>query len=177
MRGERRGAMREPIQVNYVPDGDDWSVTVNGRGQQLTGTAVGLIAARDRADQLVEKVAPNEEYRTVVHLLNGDAVDFTTAYLTARLSRTTEPEPAPKAAATTEDPPAKPAADGEQAAAEPKTKPAEPKPKAAKVAEPKAKAAAAAPAPKPKPRPAPAKEPEKKEPAAAELNGAASPPA
>ena len=82
--------MGDPIEVNYIPDGDDWTVTAKGRGQTLTGRAPGLIAARDRADQLVEKLAPDEEHRTVVHLLNGDAVDFTTAYLTARLAK---PEP------------------------------------------------------------------------------------
>jgi len=82
--------MREPIEVNYVPDGDDWLVTAVGRGQTLTGKAPGLIAARDRADQLVEKLAPEEEHRTVVHLLNGDALAFTSAYLSARLAKPTE---------------------------------------------------------------------------------------
>jgi outer membrane biosynthesis protein TonB len=84
--------MADPIQVNYTPDGDDWTVAVKGRGQTLTGTAVGLIAARDRADQLVEKLTQEETHKTVVHLLNGDAVEFTTAYLTARLAKT-EPTP------------------------------------------------------------------------------------
>ena len=32
---ERGGAMPDPIEVNYVPDGDDWQVTVTGRGQLL----------------------------------------------------------------------------------------------------------------------------------------------
>lgn len=82
--------MRDPIEVNYVPDGDDWLVTAVGRGQKLTGKAPGLIAARDRADQLVEKLAPEEEHRTVVHLLNGDALAFTSAYLSARLARPME---------------------------------------------------------------------------------------
>jgi hypothetical protein len=84
--------MADPIEVNYTPDGDDWTVTAKGRGQTLTGTAVGLIAARDRADQLVAELAPEETHKTVVHLLNGDAVEFTTAYLTARLAKT-EPTP------------------------------------------------------------------------------------
>ncbi|MFI7675633.1 hypothetical protein [Actinophytocola sp. NPDC049390] len=84
--------MADPIEVNYTPDGDDWAVAVKGRGQTLTARAPGLIAARDRADQLVEKIAPDEPgHKTVVHLLNGDAVEFTTAYLTARLAKT-EPE-------------------------------------------------------------------------------------
>lgn len=82
--------MREPIEVNYEPAGEDWQVTVTGRGQTMRGKATGLIAARDRADQLVEKVAPDEEHRTVVHLLNGDALAFTSAYLSARLAKPTE---------------------------------------------------------------------------------------
>ncbi len=85
--------MAEPIEANYVPDGDDWTITVSGRGKQLTGSAPGIIAARDRTDQLVEELAPNEEYRTVVHLLNGDAVQFTTAYLTARMAKSEPPAP------------------------------------------------------------------------------------
>jgi hypothetical protein len=85
--------MPDPIEVNYAPDGDDWQVTVAGRGQRLSATAPGLIAARDRADQLVEKIAPEEKYRTVVHLLDGDALEFTTAYLTARLAKPADPEP------------------------------------------------------------------------------------
>jgi hypothetical protein len=104
--------MPDPIEVNYVPDGDDWQVTVSGRGQRLTGRAPGLIAARDRADQLVEKVAPEEKFRTVVHLLDGDALEFTSAYLTARLAKPAEAAPAPKP--TPKPPPSpapKPAAD------------------------------------------------------------------
>jgi hypothetical protein len=95
--------MADPIEVNYVPDGDDWQVTVSGRGQKLAGRAPGLIAARDRADQLVEKLAPEPKFRTVVHLLNGDALEFTTAYLTARLSKPSEPTPPAKPGATKKD--------------------------------------------------------------------------
>ncbi|MFL6145706.1 MAG: hypothetical protein ACJ72N_28060 [Labedaea sp.] len=89
--------MADPIEANYVPDGADWTVTVTGRGRALTATAPGIIAARDRADQLVEELTPDEAHRTVVHLLNGDAVEFTSAYLTARMSRATPaPEPEPE---------------------------------------------------------------------------------
>jgi hypothetical protein len=87
--------MAEPIEANYEPDGDDWTITVSGRGKQLTAKAPGIIAARDRTDQLAEQLAPDEEHRTVVHLLNGDAVQFTTAYLTARLAKTEPAAPAP----------------------------------------------------------------------------------
>lgn len=94
----------EPIEANYVPDGDDWTVTVIGRGKTLTAKAPGLIAARDRADQLVEKVAPDEEHRTVVHLLNGDAVEFTTMYLNARLANRERPAPLEVPASPTASP-------------------------------------------------------------------------
>jgi hypothetical protein len=87
--------MADPIEANYVPDGDDWTITISGRGKKLTAKAPGIIAARDRTDQLVEQIAPDEEHRTVVHLLNGDAVQFTTAYLTARMAKSEPPPPQP----------------------------------------------------------------------------------
>jgi outer membrane biosynthesis protein TonB len=100
--------MAEAIEANYVPDGDDWTITITGRGKTLTAKAPGIIAARDRTDQLVEQLAPEEKTRTVVHLLNGDAVEFTTAYLTARMTKSeppAEPEPKPEAAAAPEPKP------------------------------------------------------------------------
>jgi hypothetical protein len=96
--------MSDPIEVNYVPDGDDWQVTVSGRGQLLRARAPGLIAARDRADQLVEKVAPEDKLRRVVHLLDGDALEFTAAYLTARLAKPAEPAAATAAPSAAEEP-------------------------------------------------------------------------
>src|SRR5882757_3171977 len=83
--------MVETITATYVQTGDDWTITVSGLGKQLTARAPGIIAARDRTDQLVEKLAP-EGRTTVVHLLNGSAFEFTSAYMTARL---TLPEIAP----------------------------------------------------------------------------------
>jgi hypothetical protein len=79
--------MQAPITVNYTPDGDDWTVTVAVAGEQVahSAKAVGLIAARDRADQLVARISPNEDGRRVVHLLDGDAYAFTNSYLQARL--------------------------------------------------------------------------------------------
>lgn len=77
--------MHAPIVVNYVPDGEDWAITVAQDQQQRTAKAAGLIAARHRADQLVAQLAPNAASRTVVHLLDGDAYAFTTSYLQARL--------------------------------------------------------------------------------------------
>lgn len=132
--------MPDPIEVNYVPDGDDWQVTVAGRGQRLTARAPGLIAARDRADQLVERLAPNEKLRTVVHMLDGDALQFTTMYLNARLAKPADAEPAgPK-------PAPKPTPTGPAASAPAPTPP--PKP-----------TAEASPTPSPKPRPEPSSKP------------------
>ncbi len=72
------------ITANYVPDGDDWSVTVTADAEKKTARAPGLIQARDKADQLIEEVAPNQVGRVVIHLLNGDGFAFSTAYLQAR---------------------------------------------------------------------------------------------
>ncbi|GAA3574794.1 hypothetical protein GCM10022222_69170 [Amycolatopsis ultiminotia] len=83
--------MVETITATYEHDNEDWTITVSGQGKELTARAPGIIAARDRADQLVEKLAPNER-PTVVHLLNGNALEFTSTYMAARL---TLPEQAP----------------------------------------------------------------------------------
>lgn len=78
----------EAITATYEEHDDDWSVTVAGMGQELTERAPGIIAARDQAEQLVESLKPEEGETAVVHLLRGSALDFTTAYMTARLGRT-----------------------------------------------------------------------------------------
>ena len=84
--------MVEAITATYVEHDDDWSVTVTGMGEELTEHAPGIIAARDQADQLIESLKPDdgETETVVVHLLHGSALEFTTAYMTARLSRTTD---------------------------------------------------------------------------------------
>jgi hypothetical protein len=92
----------DPIQADYERDGDDWKIKVSSGDKALTGQAPGLIAARDRADQLVEKLVPGVDHPTVVHLLNGDALEFTTAYLNARLA------PPEKVPAQEDEKPAKP---------------------------------------------------------------------
>ena len=90
--------MFEPILANYTRDGDDWKVEVSGGEQNLSATAPGLIAARDHAEQLAEEIAPGDQKRTVVHTIDGDALAFTTAYLTARLAKPpAEEAPAPAA--------------------------------------------------------------------------------
>lgn len=84
--------MQEPITANYVPDGDDWKVTVTAGSETRSATAPGLLAARDKVDQLADQLEPEQETRTVVHLLDGDAVAFTINYLEARLG-IAAPEP------------------------------------------------------------------------------------
>lgn len=84
--------MAEPITAIYVQEDDDWTVTVAGGGRTLTGRAPGIIAARDSVDQLVEELGAEVKGATVVHLLNGSALEFTAAYMGARL---TLPETAP----------------------------------------------------------------------------------
>lgn len=82
-----------PILVHYQTEGEDWTVNVNAGDTVLTDQAPGLIAARDRADQLVEKLTGEDNRRTVVHLLDGDAYAFTTAYLHARHGLAAKPTP------------------------------------------------------------------------------------
>jgi hypothetical protein len=77
--------MVEAITATYDQQDGDWAITVSGHGKELTARAPGIIAARDRADQLVEELG-GEGRATVVHLLNGSALDFTSAYMTARLT-------------------------------------------------------------------------------------------
>src|SRR5699024_1091551 len=91
--GNGEGTHRmEAITVNYVENTDDWNVTVAGMGEELTEQAPGIIAARDRAEQLIESLKPETGETAVVHLLRGSALEFTTAYMTARLSRDTGAE-------------------------------------------------------------------------------------
>jgi hypothetical protein len=75
------------ITVNYEPDGDDWVVGVSsGGGESRTGRACGLVGARETADRLVAELAADTVGSVrVVHLLHGDAVSFSSAYLAARL--------------------------------------------------------------------------------------------
>ncbi|MCR6490803.1 hypothetical protein M8542_49250 [Amycolatopsis sp. OK19-0408] len=77
--------MVEAITATYVQEDADWTITVSGHGKELTARAPGIIAARDRADQLVEELRGDGK-ATVVHLLNGSAFDFTQTYMTARLT-------------------------------------------------------------------------------------------
>lgn len=84
--------MAEPIMAIYVQENDDWTVRVAGQGKTLSSRAPGIIAARDSVDQLVDELGAGAKGATVVHLLNGSALEFTAAYMSARL---TLPETAP----------------------------------------------------------------------------------
>ncbi|MBM7772380.1 hypothetical protein JOD54_002584 [Actinokineospora baliensis] len=77
--------MYEPIVANYTAQGSDWTVEVKVKDQSKSATAADLVTARERADELVEELLDGDKKRTVVHTLDGDAVSFTAAYLTARL--------------------------------------------------------------------------------------------
>ncbi|MEU4741647.1 hypothetical protein AB0G02_14445 [Actinosynnema sp. NPDC023658] len=72
------------ITANYRRHGDDWAVIVRAGGEELDATAPGLIAARLAADQLVDEIAAGSSRRAVVHLLDGDALAFSVAYLHTR---------------------------------------------------------------------------------------------
>jgi hypothetical protein len=96
--------MAEPIVATYGQDDDDWVITVSGHGKELTSRAPGIIAARDRTDQLVEQLGPSARNATVVHLLNGSALEFTEMYMKARLTRC-EPSVDEAADTPTEDRP------------------------------------------------------------------------
>ncbi|MBB4968099.1 hypothetical protein [Saccharothrix violaceirubra] len=72
------------ITANYHRSGDDWAVSVNHGTTTLEAVAPGLIAARVQADQLVDEIANGRKDRAVVHLLDGDALAFSVAYLHLR---------------------------------------------------------------------------------------------
>lgn len=78
--------MAEQITVRYVQVDDRWEITVSARGEQLAAVARGIVAARNRAELLVEQIAPGEKARRVVHLLNDNALEFTMAYMSALLN-------------------------------------------------------------------------------------------
>lgn len=119
--------MRELLMADYRPDGDDWTVTVTGGDTPLTATAPGIVAARDRVDQLVGSISRDDERHTVVHLLRGDAYAFTTTYLHARHGLADQDGPPRSAEAAEAGPEAaetptatKPTADTPKPAATPK---------------------------------------------------------
>ncbi|WP_424187804.1 hypothetical protein ACOBQX_08315 [Actinokineospora sp. G85] len=78
--------MQQPIYADYTTAENGWTVTVSCDGRRAADRVEGgLVAARDRADTLVATVAATTGHRPVVHLLDGDALVFTTAYLSERL--------------------------------------------------------------------------------------------
>ncbi|MBW4720680.1 hypothetical protein [Saccharothrix obliqua] len=81
-----------PITADYRRDGDDWAVTVRRGDRALAATAPGLIAARVQADQLVDELTGGHNRCTVVHMLDGDALAFSVAYLHTRHGLTVPPD-------------------------------------------------------------------------------------
>jgi len=160
--------MAEPIVASYVQVEHDWTVTVSGYGKELTGDAPGIIAARDRADELVADLGPDAAGATVVHLLNGSALEFTAAYMTARLARHEEPAATPDDKDDRDSPDSRDIPDSAQEGpGEPAEKPAEEprpaaerKPQSKSARRPRAKLTAdigdALTAARPKPSPEPA---------------------
>ncbi|AOS62247.1 hypothetical protein [Actinoalloteichus hymeniacidonis] len=85
------------LVAEYTVDGDEWTVTVSDGTHIRTARADDLVTARESADRLAGELRTGGEHPTVVHLLDGDALAFTSAYLTARhvtprASRPNEPE-------------------------------------------------------------------------------------
>ncbi|ASO18965.1 hypothetical protein FHR81_001231 [Actinoalloteichus hoggarensis] len=72
------------LVAEYASDGDDWTVTVSDGVQSRSVHAVDILTAREAADRLARELHAGEGDPTVVHLLDGDALAFTSAYLTAR---------------------------------------------------------------------------------------------
>ncbi|CCH28525.1 hypothetical protein ABZ816_29505 [Actinosynnema sp. NPDC047251] len=85
------------LTANYRRDGDDWVVTVRSDARSLEARAPGLIAARVRADQLVDELAGGRRNRTVVHMLDGDAFAFSVVYLHTRHGLAVPPSRTPDA--------------------------------------------------------------------------------
>jgi len=90
----------EAITANYIEHTDQWTVTVTTTDNELTAQASGIVAAREQAEQLIESLKSTTGETAVVHLLNGSALEFTTEYMTARLSRSAAAEPDATDAAT-----------------------------------------------------------------------------
>ncbi|WP_019808103.1 hypothetical protein, partial [Saccharomonospora halophila] len=76
----------QTVTATYARTEENWTVRVSGLGRELDAEASGIIAARDRADQLVDELASGGEQPTVVHLIEGSAVEFTSTYMAARLA-------------------------------------------------------------------------------------------
>ncbi len=78
--------MVQTVTATYARTDENWTVRVSGLGRELDAEASGIIAARDRADQLVDELVSGDEQPTVVHLIDGSAVEFTSTYMAARLA-------------------------------------------------------------------------------------------
>lgn len=76
----------ELVTAAYTHDEDEFRVVVSGYGTSMTAAAPDVTAARELVDRLVTQLIPaNGSVPVVVHLLDGDAIAFTRAYLAAQL--------------------------------------------------------------------------------------------
>jgi hypothetical protein len=81
----------ELITASYNHEEDQFRVVVTGHGQSRTGTSPDVVTARELADRLVTRIVPAAGAApVVVHLLDGSAVAFTNALLTARFRSTVD---------------------------------------------------------------------------------------
>ncbi|OLR94408.1 hypothetical protein [Actinokineospora bangkokensis] len=77
--------MQDAVYVDYQESGGGWVVTVKHDGEELVDRADGdLVSARDCANTLIATLAAVHGHRPVVHLLDGDAVAYSAAYLSER---------------------------------------------------------------------------------------------
>ncbi|MCP2164938.1 hypothetical protein [Goodfellowiella coeruleoviolacea] len=74
----------EPITVHYATDGDSWQVIVSTGARELITEASSLVSAREQAEDLIAEIRQDTPLARAVHLLDGDPVAFTAAYLRAR---------------------------------------------------------------------------------------------
>ncbi|APU13436.1 MULTISPECIES: hypothetical protein [Actinoalloteichus] len=72
------------LVAEYTSDGEDWTITVSNGVETRSAHAAGILAAREATDRLAGELHAGEGSPTIVHLLDGDALAFTSAYLTAR---------------------------------------------------------------------------------------------
>jgi len=81
----------QPIVVRYAHSNQKWTVEVSGHGRKLSATASTIVEAKDRADHLVKDISSSlPGTPIVVHLIDGSAIEFTRAYLSALLFVSTD---------------------------------------------------------------------------------------
>jgi hypothetical protein len=72
------------ITVTYMESSGEWRVSLTASDKVFTTRAADLLDARGRVDRLIGKLAKEGISGTSVHMIDGSAVAFTRAYLTAK---------------------------------------------------------------------------------------------